>query len=261
MRSRNCLRRIIRQAPKFLVPGRLLLLLSFATGGIIAAPPPELVQRYHEAQAKHQARLQDATLASQYARVCFDLAEFATNNTERAELAEQGIAAARQAIARDPKSAAAHYYLGLNLGQMARTKGLSALKIIKEMETEWLTAAELDGRLDHAGPERSLGMLYRDAPAMISVGSRPKARQQLLRAVELAPKFPENRLELVDSYLKWNDRAAARHELEQLETLLPSARQELKGPAWAANWREWDARIEQMKQKLAGPSKMETPRH
>ena len=228
---------------------------------VTAAPPQEVIQRYRDTKAKHEARLQEANLAWQYGRACFDLAEYATNNTERAELAEQGIATCRQAIARDPKSAPAHYYLGLNLGQLARTRGLSALKIIKEMEEAWLKAGELDGRLDYAGPERSLGMLYRDAPRIASIGNRGKARQQLLRAVELEPNYPENRLELIDSYLQWNDRPAARRELESLEKSLPAARQQFKGPAWAANWREWDARLETLKKKAAESSKMETPRH
>lgn len=227
----------------------------------LAAPPQEVVTRYRETQASHQARLDDANLAWQYGRACFDLAEYSTNNTERAELAEQGIAASRQAVARDPKSAPAHYYLGLNLGQLARTRGLSALKIIKEMESEWTTAAQLDSRLDQAGPERCLGMLYRDAPAFVSVGSRAKARQQLARAVELVPNYPENRLELIDAYLKWNDRPAARRELESLEKVLPAARQQFKGSAWAPNWREWDARIDGLKKKVAETGKIEAPRH
>jgi hypothetical protein len=63
------------------------------------------------------------TAAWQFGRACFDLAEFATNNTERASLAEQGIAACRQAMARESNSAPAHYYLGMNLGQLAETKG------------------------------------------------------------------------------------------------------------------------------------------
>jgi hypothetical protein len=62
-----------------------------------------------------------------FARACFDWADFARSNRERADLANQGIGASRQAIQQDPKLAAAHYYLGLNLGQLARTKKLSAL--------------------------------------------------------------------------------------------------------------------------------------
>ncbi len=240
----------------------VLALVGFALcSPVLAAPPQEVIKRYQATQASHQARLQDATLAWQYGHACFDLAEYSTNNTERAELAEQGIAACRQAVARDPKSAPAHYYLGLNLGQLARTRGLSALKIIKEMEDEWITAAGLDSRLDRAGPERCLGMLYRDAPAIVSVGSRTKARQQLAHAVELAPKYPENRLELIEGCLKWNDRPAARRELQALEKVLPAAREEFNGSAWASNWREWDARIDSLKKKSAESGKIEAPRH
>jgi len=238
-----------------------LALFVLALMATVAAPPPQVLQRYHDTQAKHQARLQDATLAWQYGRACFDLAEYATNNTERAELAEQGIAACRQAIAQDSKSAASHYYLGLNLGQLARTRGLSALGLIKEMEGEWITAAGLDRALDYAGPERTLGMLYRDAPSFISVGSRSKARQQLTRAVEIAPHYPENRLELVETYLKWKDRAAARRELQALEKVLPAARREFSGVAWKDNWRDWDSRLETLKKQAAESEKIQTPRH
>ena len=39
-------------------------------------------------------------------------------------------AACRQALAQGSNSAPAHYYLGMNLGQLARTRGLSALKLV-----------------------------------------------------------------------------------------------------------------------------------
>lgn len=244
------------------IPGFLrvgFLCLALATPA--AAAPAHVLQAYRDTQTRHQVQLDNPKLAWEYGRACFDLAEYATNNTERADLAEQGIATCRQALAHDTKSAPAHYYLGLNLGQLARTRGLSALKLIKEMENAWLIAAELDNRLDHAGPERCLGMLYRDAPALVSVGSHTKARHQLSRAVELAPNYPENRLELIEGYLKWNDRPAARRELRALEQTLPAAREDLKGPTWAASWAEWNARLEKLGKTAEEPSKMETPRH
>ena len=64
------------------------------------------------------------------------------------------------------------------------------------MEADFTRARELDERYDWAGPDRNLGLLYRDAPAIGSVGSRSKARRHLKRAVELAPQYPENRLNL-----------------------------------------------------------------
>jgi hypothetical protein len=106
----------------------------------------------------------NVTFAWQFARAAFERAEFATNNIERASLAEQGIAACRRALAQQPDSAAVHYYLAMNLGQLARTKALGALRLVDEMESEFHTARKLDPQMDHAGPDRNLGYLYFEAP-------------------------------------------------------------------------------------------------
>ena len=91
---------------------------------------------FQEAQAHYRKAPGEATAAWQFGRACFDLAEFATNNAQRASLAEAGIAVCRQAIARESNSAPAHYYLAMNLGQLARTKALGALKLVGQMERE-----------------------------------------------------------------------------------------------------------------------------
>ena len=132
---------------------------------------------FQRVQDRFQSDASNPTNAWQFARAAFDLAEFATTDPERAGLADQGITASRQLIARDPKSAAAHYYLAMNLGQLARTKFLGALKLVKEMEREFKAAGELDARFDYAGPERNLGLLYRDAPGWpASIGNKRTAR-------------------------------------------------------------------------------------
>src|SRR5947208_15493408 len=108
---------------------------------------------------------------------CFDWADLVESNSHRAEIAEQGISAARQALKLEPKMGAAHYYLGLNLGQLARTKKIGALKLVGEMEREFLAAIDLDPKFDFAGAHRSLGLLYLDAPGWpASIGNRTKAR-------------------------------------------------------------------------------------
>jgi hypothetical protein len=71
------------------------------------------------------------------------------------------------------------------------------------MEREFSLARKLDEHFADAGPDHNLGLLYRDAPALGSIGSRAKARQHLQRAVELAPQYPEKRLNLIEAYLKW----------------------------------------------------------
>jgi len=245
---------------------RVFFLVCLGLGAFLPSvfaddPPAQAWQKYQQAKTTFQGPGRDAKAAWEFGRTCFDLAEFATNNTQRAEVAQEGIVACREALAQEAKSAPAHYYLGLNLGQLARTRGLSALKLIKEMESEWIAAAELDRNLDYAGPARSLGMLYRDAPAIASIGSRRKAREQLTRAVELSPHYPENRLELIDSYLKWGDRAAAQRELKALEEVWPAARSELAGPTWTARWTDWESHLEKAKKKAEEPLKLEAPRH
>jgi tetratricopeptide (TPR) repeat protein len=184
-------------------------LLSLLVYPAMASKPEwrlEAERSLARASANLAADTNSATAGWEFARACFDLAEYATNSTERAALAQQGIAAARRVIARHPDNGPAHYYLGMNLGQLARTRLLSALKMVKELEKEFLHALELAPNLDFAGPDRGLGLLYRDAPSIGSVGSRRKAQHHLQNAVRLAPLYPENRLLLAESYFSWGDR-------------------------------------------------------
>ena len=209
---------------------------------------------FHRAQAQFQSNTNEPDAARQFARACFDFADFATNNTERATLAIQGIAACRQLLAQHPKSAPGHYHLGMNLGQLARTEILGALKIVKQMEVEFKTADNLDTHFDYAGPARCLGLLYRDAPGWpTSIGSRHKAREWLERAVQLAPDYPENHLNLVESRLQWNDRTGAKNELKTLDVLWPSAQTNLPGQAWEPSWNDWSTRRDAARKKLDEP--------
>jgi tetratricopeptide (TPR) repeat protein len=215
---------------------------------------------FWEARARYDAEPRNAQAAWQFARACFDRADVATNSAERAEIAEQGIAVCRELIAREPKLAPAHYYLGMNLGQLAQTRGLSALKLVDQMQHEFSIARDLDEQLDYAGPDRNLGLLYRDAPAVASIGSRTKARRHLQRASELAPEYPENGLNLIEACLKWSDRNGARRELKTLEEIWPRARTNLTSETWAASWTDWDQRLKKVKKKVEeAPKSIEAP--
>jgi tetratricopeptide (TPR) repeat protein len=143
----------------------------------------------------------------------------------------------------------------MNLGQLARTRGLSALKLVNQMQSAFARARDLDEQLDWAGPDRNLGLLYRDAPAFASIGSRSKAREHLLRAVELAPRYPENRLNLVESYLQWGETNSAQRELPSLQGIWSGARTNFVGEAWAASWADWDPRLKKLQKRIEAPAK------
>src|SRR5476649_2406696 len=68
---------------------------------------------FHRAQIQFQSDANNSTNAWQFARACFDFADFSPNGTGRATIAVQGIAACRQLLVREPKSAPGHYYLAM----------------------------------------------------------------------------------------------------------------------------------------------------
>lgn len=216
---------------------------------------------FQEAKRQHEAKPNNVEAAWQFARATFDLADAVSSKSERADVAQQGISACNQALEKTPNCAALHYYLALNDGELARTRTFGALRLVDQMESEFLKAIELDKSFDYAGPDRSLGLLYRDAPSIASIGSRTKARAHLERAVELAPGYPDNRLSLIESELKWNDRKSARHELKLLEDSWPAARAQFTGPKWSASWADWDSRLDKIRRTLGEPARLESPRH
>ena len=220
------------------------------------SPAAQAERLFYQAQARFQKHSDDPEAAWEFARACFDWADLPANDSHRGEIAQKGIDAARRALERNSRLAAAHYYLALNLGELARTKKLGALRLVDEMETELKSTITLDPRFDDAGPHRSIGLLYRDAPGWpTSLGSRSKARLHLRKAVELSPDYPDNWLCLLESYLKWGEKNAVDSQLPHVEQVFDRARKTLTGQAWEANWADWEPRWEKIRAKTAALSK------
>lgn len=211
----------------------------------IASRPKHI---YDEAKTRYQKETNSVEAAWEFGRAAFDLADLSTNDNQRAALAHEGIDACRQGILLNRKSAGAHYYLGLNYGQLAQTKLLGAIKLVDQMEEAWKKTIQLDSKFDFAGGHRTLGVLYRDAPGWpTSVGSRSKAREHLQKAVELCPEYPGNRLSLFEAYAKWGEKKAVQEQIKATEEFLKAARQNLTGESWALDWRDWDQRWQKIK--------------
>lgn len=210
------------------------------------------------ANEMHKNPANDAVLVV-LGHAAFDWAEFARDDDERAAVAQTGIDAMQRVVTRSPTNGAAHYWLGMNLGQLARTKSLGALKLVREMEDEFQRARELDEHVDYAGPDRSLGLLYRDAPGWpASIGSKKKALEHLERAEQLHPEFPENQFALLESYEQWSERQNFAQQLKTTEKVLLEARQKFAGPDWESNWHDWNQRWARMKAR-AGDVGKSTP--
>jgi tetratricopeptide (TPR) repeat protein len=206
------------------------------------------------AQSERLKNPSDVARGWQLARACFDRAEYSTNNAQRAELAQQGIAAAREVLKQQSNSAPGHYYLAMNLGQLARTKTLGALRLVDEMEAEFKAARALDRLFDYAGSDRNLGRLYLEAPSIGSVGDRKLAKTHFNQAAELVPEYPENQLNLIEAALRWNQPHTARKALETFEPKLDEARRSFSGEAWGGAWLHWDRRLQAIRSALRKPA-------
>jgi tetratricopeptide (TPR) repeat protein len=239
----------LRAKPYFFV----LMLLTLMTVNLCRAEEDSRVRTnavlraekaYNELSRKHRENPENLEVAWQLSRACFDHAEFAPNDETRAQIGNEGVAAARKAIALNTTNGAAHYYLGMNLGQVARTKSLGALKIVSEMETEFILARKYDEKLDCGGPDRSLGLLYLNSPAWpISIGNRIKARDHLQRALDLAPDFPENHLCLIEAMADWKEYARVTPGVAKLREIWPAAEKRYSSEEYTLSWVDWKQRL------------------
>ncbi|MBI5383063.1 MAG: hypothetical protein HZA90_00095 [Verrucomicrobia bacterium] len=240
----------------FLGAGLLIVASLGMTVFVAPAAETNFAKRYklifHEARTALEKNPTNAAFAWQFARACFDWAEFSTNDSQRAEIAQSGIAAARSATHLEPTNAAAHYYLAMNLGQLARTKSLGALRLVGQMEGEFRKARSLDEQFDYGGADRCLGLLYRDAPGWpVSVGNRRKAAQHLARASELSYDYPDNHLNLLEAWWNWGESKRVAAEIESVGRVLGEARKKLTGEMWAWAWADWDRRWKDIQTKVS----------
>jgi tetratricopeptide (TPR) repeat protein len=249
-----------------------LVLLLFCLGGNILnlladdAPNPVFLQRAEKAFLAAKGRLDadtnNPTALWKFSRAAYDWADLQTTDARRKDIAEQGIAADRQLLAADPNSVEGHYYLGMNLGELAMTETLGALKLVREMEAEFTLVLHTNAAFDNAGPDRNLGLLYRDAPGWpASIGNRAKARQHLQQAVILTPGFPENLLNLIEAELKWGEPDLARRDLKTLDELWPKSHQLYTGPEWELSWVDWNKRREEDHKKAGAAAGTATSPH
>lgn len=247
---------------RYLVRLGLVCLFVVGAGQLMADSDTNTVvgslgKNFEQIRRRFQADTNNVELAWQFGRACYDMSTLQKDSSRQAEIAEEGVAACRGAVARKPDSVQAHYYLGMNIGEVADARhSLGGLRMVKEVEREFLAAQALDAHFDYGGPDRNLGLLYAGAPSIISIGSRSKARQHLEKAVEVAPDFPENRLNLIEAYLKWDYRNEASRELDELKKIWPQAQKRFTGDEWTLSWPDWNKRFDSVKKKLEGASKV-----
>jgi tetratricopeptide (TPR) repeat protein len=199
--------------------------------------------RYHENPARLDAvrvGLEEAAVASPQvdilvalARVCFIWGDIRAETAEqKLEAYERGRRAARQAVERQPRSAAAHFWLATNTARWGQTKGvLRSLFLLPTVREEVRTVLELDPGF--TAVYALAGNVYYEVPRIFG-GDLDRAEQMFRRGLEQDPRFTGLRVGLGKTLFKKGRIAEARRELQAVL--------EEKTPTNPADWSLKDAR-------------------
>jgi len=197
--------------------------------GDLAAPRQELA-------AALEANPRDYGTLWRMARVESELGEDARGDVQR-EWVIAAVQHARAAVSAAPDSAQGHVWAAVTLGRQALKEGpKTRLALSREIKSEVDRAIAIDPGIGRAYHVRalwnrkiaSLSFMER-AAANTVLGGVPKgasmenAVQDLLKAIELEPRYVNHRLELGRTYLELKRWPEARRELELAHTLPPTS--------------------------------------
>jgi hypothetical protein len=175
----------------------------------------------YEAQPHNEARLKkvaekysaamklnsvDHDTLWQASRACGWLAGYSANKEDRITYAKMGVMYAQTVLKLKADSTEGLYYLAVLSGLLAdndHAYGLDAVKLIDENCRKIIESGK---DIDHGGAHRVLGAVLSnpDLPGPpTSIGSLRNGKKQLDLAVEKAPDWPENHLQLAAAEFLW----------------------------------------------------------
>jgi tetratricopeptide (TPR) repeat protein len=203
----------------------LVVHASLAAAPQAAADPDSLyaqravLQSAREAADIWQSRLQqnakDFESAWKLARARYWLGGHAPDDQRRAFL-DQGIAAARAAIALEPEKPQGHFWLAANMGALAESFGVrQGLKYRGDIKSELLTVLRLDPAFQQGSADRALGRWYFKVPGLFG-GSSSKSEEHLRRSLTYNPSSSASLFFLAETLIGANRKQEARTLLEQL---------------------------------------------
>lgn len=182
-------------------------------------------------QARVQQNPRDFESAWKLARARYWLGGHASENERRAFL-EQGIAAARTAVAIQPGQPEGHFWIAANMGALAESFGLrQGIKYRGDIKKELLTVLRLDPAFQQGSADRALGRWYFKVPGLFG-GSHAKSEEHLRRSLTYNPSSTASLFFLAETLIDMNRKDEAKRLLEQLIAAPID-------PDWAAEDREF----------------------
>ncbi len=155
---------------------------------------------------------------------------------------EKAVEAGKKAVAIDPESIQAHFWLGVAYGSYGKAKGImKSLSLVDPIKEEMALVIKKDPKFEAGGAYRVLGRLYFKLPGLFG-GDNDKAIENLKTAVQHGPQRWLNHIYLAEVYIKEDLKPEARKLLQEV----------VAGPAEAgleAEYADWKAEAQKL---LAG---------
>ncbi len=139
-----------------------------------------------------------------------------TPGDEGKTLLEDGITAARAAVAVDANRSEGHFWIAANMGALAESHGLrQGLKYRSEIKNELLTVLKLDPAFQQGSADRALGRWYFKVPGLFG-GSNKKSEEHLRKSLTYNPNSSASHFFLAETLLDMDRKADARAELQKV---------------------------------------------
>jgi tetratricopeptide (TPR) repeat protein len=189
-------------------------------------------------EARLKANPNDFGSASKLARAYYWLGNHGPQAGRRADL-EASIAAARKAIALQPKRPEGHFWLAASMGALAESFGMrQGLKYRKQIKESLEEVLRIDPAFQNGSADRALGRWYFRVPGLFG-GSKKKAEEQLRKSLTYNPNSTISLYFLAETLLEMGRKAEAREALQKvLDAPLD--------PEWAPEDREWKQKAKQL---------------
>ncbi len=162
---------------------------------------------------------------------------------DRKQTLEDGITAARAAIAAEPKRPEGYFWLAANMGALAESFGLrQGLRYRGDIKAALLTVLKLDPAFQQGSADRALGRWYYKVPGLFG-GSNKKSEEHLRRSLEFDANSTASRYFLAETLIEMNRNAEARAELQRVLDAPPN-------PDWAPEDREFKDKARTLIEKV-----------
>ena len=163
-----------------------------------------------------QANPKNEAAAYKLARAYYWIGKHQKTDEQKVAVFEKGIAAAKKALAIDPRSLGGHFWLGVCYGVYGSAKGvMKSLSLVDPIKQEMAAVIARDPSYESGGAYRVLGRLYFKLPGLFG-GSNRKAVQNLKTAIKYGPHRWLNHIYLAEVYLDQGEKEKARALLKQV---------------------------------------------